>query len=878
MPTFIEKCCCRGRRPAEVVGLRHNLRPDVTGALLRDRRVPRFLVAPAGYGKSSCAYEYAQVVFGFEGVFWVRCDSPCFIRDLDDGTLAEQILRTDPAVKLVVLDDVPHLDPARTDAFDGFLCRMLDEGCEIVVSCVPSVDTVSSRHLDKILLDGSALLLADDELQIERMRGNITREAAETMGPQGRAACLVWGEAGAEPIVRGLAAEELPSELELVVFCMLVLVEGRVDDLASVVPDARLTEDAAYLAPMFPYLGIDLDAGTFECVDVSPPDVVAFSRMSVSALAQSSVQGGREEFCFAVADLLCKARKGARAVDFLMACATSASVSRWAARCGWSLLSECIAYPVVRLTENAKGADGSLSCPLAALRAWACAMLGDADGAVKAAGRVTRSSAADWRDVAAAVLVRNVVPGEQGSLACDVESALRLKGTSCDEGRANVPRGASLFDWECLLRLEQERLAGKVAYVDAFVAACEDLGDLRSVDAHRRNALLVSGSWFVESCARKAGSDRSASRASEGNDSLPVVSRLFDMLGADVDRQALSWPECVAANALQSAAEAWPFSLDEGVSPRTVAASRASAMSLLVQSEEHRREADEKDSAKGEYQLTHEDAFRTHAQPAAKVAALRVATPSLVLSLFGGLEACVGADGLDVRQIRRRNAKIVLALLAMNRGREVTKERLAATIWPDAAPACSRQNLYVVWAYLKKVLKVGASCPYLVSTQTGYKLDSRYARSDVEDFDELCKGLLFGHDDKDAWEELYEKVSCDFVEDLLPEVTGNDHIDAMRVRYRTQLVDGLVEASSRLGREGEMRGSIWFAREALRRDPAREDAYIAVMEAQIASSQRGAALDTYFECRRFLSERLGIDPSQRVVELYRSVIETEEAF
>lgn len=89
MPTFIEKCCCRGKRPAGVVGLRHNLRPDVTGALLRDRRVPRFLVAPTGYGKSACAYEYAQVVFGFEGVFWVRCDSPCFIRDLDNGTLAD---------------------------------------------------------------------------------------------------------------------------------------------------------------------------------------------------------------------------------------------------------------------------------------------------------------------------------------------------------------------------------------------------------------------------------------------------------------------------------------------------------------------------------------------------------------------------------------------------------------------------------------------------------------------------------------------------------------------------------------------------------------------------------------------------------------------
>ena len=50
------------------------------------------------------------------------------------------------------------------------------------------------------------------------------------------------------------------------------------------------------------------------------------------------------------------------------------------------------------------------------------------------------------------------------------------------------------------------------------------------------------------------------------------------------------------------------------------------------------------------------------------------------------------------------------------------------------------------------------------------------------------------------------------------------------------------------------------------------------MEAQISSNQRGGALETYFTCRRFLSEELGIDPSMKVMELYRSIIECEEVF
>ena len=72
-----------------------------------------------------------------------------------------------------------------------------------------------------------------------------------------------------------------------------------------------------------------------------------------------------------------------------------------------------------------------------------------------------------------------------------------------------------------------------------------------------------------------------------------------------------------------------------------------------------------------------------------------------------------------------------------------------------------------------------------------------------------------------------------------------------------------------------MRGALWFAREALRRDSSREDAYAAQMQAQIAAGQRAAALETYFACRAYLAEELGIDPSPRIVELYRAVIEEE---
>lgn len=67
MSTFIESCCCHGIQPKGVVEKRRIARPEVVGLLLKDRSVPRFIIAPDGYGKTHVAFEYAGIMFAFEG-------------------------------------------------------------------------------------------------------------------------------------------------------------------------------------------------------------------------------------------------------------------------------------------------------------------------------------------------------------------------------------------------------------------------------------------------------------------------------------------------------------------------------------------------------------------------------------------------------------------------------------------------------------------------------------------------------------------------------------------------------------------------------------------------------------------------------------------
>ena len=60
-----------------------------------------------------------------------------------------------------------------------------------------------------------------------------------------------------------------------------------------------------------------------------------------------------------------------------------------------------------------------------------------------------------------------------------------------------------------------------------------------------------------------------------------------------------------------------------------------------------------------------------------------LAAPSLILRLFGPFEALL--DGAPLPGLRRRQARWLLALLALRAGREVERAWLAGLLWPENA-------------------------------------------------------------------------------------------------------------------------------------------------------------------------------------------------
>ena len=313
MPEFLKKASCRGRRPLHLVPRRQIPRPNLIAKLLRERHVARFIVAPDGFGKTGLAMEYADTVFSFEHVVWLDGRSPCFLRDLDRGVIARTLLEGDPQPFLVVIDDVPLLDPERAELLSDELDLLLDRDCEVMVACMPSRDAFA-RHRDRIKLTAVDLLLTDEEVDLLRTPGERSSDPASTIAPACRVATFVWGsDEERAGFLSAVLGEELPADLLLPLFVMASLGKGTFEDVAAFGPFGP--DQDALLAEQYPYLGIDSRSGRFEAAPFEVEALAGAFARKLGALADRSLFSDASTLVVRLGDALAMRGEHERACD-----------------------------------------------------------------------------------------------------------------------------------------------------------------------------------------------------------------------------------------------------------------------------------------------------------------------------------------------------------------------------------------------------------------------------------------------------------------------------------------------------------------------------------------------------------------------------------
>jgi DNA-binding SARP family transcriptional activator len=245
----------------------------------------------------------------------------------------------------------------------------------------------------------------------------------------------------------------------------------------------------------------------------------------------------------------------------------------------------------------------------------------------------------------------------------------------------------------------------------------------------------------------------------------------------------------------------------------------------------------------------------------------------LIIRLFGDFEILRKGVRVEGENLQRRRVRTLLTELALNMGRGVSRETLLERIWPEMDHAHAKENFYATWSRLSRLLAGKAKPnPYLTNDRGICRLEPSTVIADVHEFEQLSRLFLFGQGSVAQRIEMVYQLEHLYRGDILSGCGVDATVQAARQRYRCILVDVMLEAAKLFSQEDNDTSALWFARKAYDADPAREDVYRILMAVQDRAGQRTNALRTYFDCKRFLGEELGILPSQKTTALYQDLI------
>ncbi|MEM9653387.1 MAG: BTAD domain-containing putative transcriptional regulator [Actinomycetota bacterium] len=232
------------------------------------------------------------------------------------------------------------------------------------------------------------------------------------------------------------------------------------------------------------------------------------------------------------------------------------------------------------------------------------------------------------------------------------------------------------------------------------------------------------------------------------------------------------------------------------------------------------------------------------------------ASSPLRITLLGGMriEAAPGVE-LDPGP---RKCQELLAALALEPQVAITVGRLVELLWGEDPPRTAEKTLQTYVARLRKALGADA----IVRAGTAYRLDIDPASIDTFRF----RSALRRGDNEAA----------------LQEWTGAP-LAGIEVDGLQPLLDGLVEewlgaveVDLALAVESDPGGAMGRLTEMVAAHPFREGMWALLMTALYRSGRQAEALDAYRRARAALVEELGVEPSPRLRDLERQILNQDE--
>ena len=251
---------------------------------------------------------------------------------------------------------------------------------------------------------------------------------------------------------------------------------------------------------------------------------------------------------------------------------------------------------------------------------------------------------------------------------------------------------------------------------------------------------------------------------------------------------------------------------------------------------------------------------------------------ALTLALLGSPQI-TRADG--AAPVRARKELALLAYLAVERGREHSRDTLLELLWPESPEEAARNSLRVALANLRAALGETAE-PFLVSTRHSVQFNPGSDHTlDVASFERLLaeRRAHCGDDGAPCAEcaarltQAIAQYRGDFLSGfVLPDSTSfEEWALIVRERLHQQALAALDALAAYHDERGDHAALARAARRQLELEPWREPAHRQLMRALAAQGERAAALAAYERCRQVLEAELGVEPDAETRDLYERI-------
>jgi DNA-binding SARP family transcriptional activator len=239
---------------------------------------------------------------------------------------------------------------------------------------------------------------------------------------------------------------------------------------------------------------------------------------------------------------------------------------------------------------------------------------------------------------------------------------------------------------------------------------------------------------------------------------------------------------------------------------------------------------------------------------------------------LAGTFAVTGGGAPDHAAVGSRKARLLLALLAVSRGRVVPTDRIVDVLWTGQRPRRPEREV----ATLVSRLRAALGAEVVLGTPAGYRLgDAPAVRVDLDEAAMLlgeCRSRLARGEAAVA--AAAGQRACGLLGGgpALADVPDADWVVDLRAEHTAQLRAARHATAEALLRAGDVAGAVETAQAAVRVDRLDEPAHRLLMAAHQAGGELARALAVFERLRTALVEELGVDPAPETRAVHRALL------